>query len=113
MNTIEQKEAGKNMLEAIRIGVCKYLVNEEFSMLWANDAFYAMCGYNEEEFHTLFHDSAAAFFHNVPEEFEKLNNVIKHALQSHGQQEEDLCHSSVKGWRLVGAHDRNLCRGTD
>lgn len=96
MNTIEQKEAGKNMLEAIRIGVCKYLVNEEFSMLWANDAFYAMCGYNEEEFHTLFHDSAAAFFHNVPEEFEKLNNVIKHALQSHGQQAEGLCHLPSK-----------------
>ena len=53
MNTQIWKEDTENQLGAMRIGVCKYLLNEEFSTLWANDTFYTMCGYSEEEYHIL------------------------------------------------------------
>ena len=76
MNTELWKEDTENRLGAMRIGVCKYLLNEEFSTLWANDTFYAMCGYSEEEYHSVFHDSATLYFQQAPKEFEKLKDCL-------------------------------------
>ena len=95
MNTQIWKEDTENQLGAMRIGVCKYLLNEEFSTLWANDTFYTMCGYSEEEYHILFHDSATLFVQQTPKDFEKLKEIVEHAYRNKSQQYECFCRLPV------------------
>ena len=104
MNTQIWKEDTENQLGAMRIGVCKYLLNEEFSTLWANDMFYTMCGYSEEEYHILFHDSATLFFQQTPKDFEKLKEIVEHAYRNRSQQYECFCRLPVKGGSCLRIH---------
>lgn len=104
MNTQIWKEDTENQLGAMRIGVCKYLLNEEFSTLWANDTFYTMCGYSEEEYHILFHDSATLFFQQTPKDFEKLKEIVEHAYRNKSQQYECFCRLPVKGGSCLRIH---------
>lgn len=104
MITEMQNKDNGNLLGTMRIGVCKYLLNEEISTLWANDTFYEMCGYSEEEYHTRFQDSAAAFFQLIPEEFEKLKKIVEQAYHSGNCQYESFCHIPVKDEGALSIH---------
>ncbi len=91
MNTQIWKEDTENQLGAMRIGVCKYLLN-------------AMCGYSEEEYHILFHDSATLFFQQTPKDFEKLKEIVEHAYRNKSQQYECFCRLPVKGGSCLRIH---------
>ena len=63
-----------------------------------------MCGYSEEEYHILFHDSATLFFQQTPKDFEKLKEIVEHAYRNRSQQYECFCRLPVKGGSCLRIH---------
>ena len=49
-NTMNNENTSEFMLKAMDVGVSKHQLDESFSFLWGNEAFYRLLGYTEEEF---------------------------------------------------------------
>ena len=54
--------------------VSKHLLDEHFTLLWANDFYYDMIGYPKEEYEALFHNKPDLYFKGY-EESKKFKGV--------------------------------------
>lgn len=60
--------------------VSKHLLDEHFTLLWANDFYYDMIGYSKDEYETLFHNKPDLYFKGYDEAWNILSDNIYGAL---------------------------------
>ena len=53
--------------------VSKHLLDEHFTLLWANDFYYDMIGYPKEEYEALFHNKPDLYFKGYDEAWKPLS----------------------------------------
>ena len=52
------------LMNMLRVSVSKHLLNEHFSLVWANDFYYELIGYTKEEYEILYHNQCDSYYSN-------------------------------------------------
>lgn len=68
------------LMRLLSVSVSKHLLDEHFTLIWANSFFYDLIGYSQEEFNTRFHNRPDEYFYNNPEGFQLLVESVMGAL---------------------------------
>ena len=75
------------LMNMLRVSVSKHLLNEHFSLVWANDFYYELIGYTKEEYEILYHNQCDSYYSNDElgihdeEDWERLGGVVTKALE--------------------------------
>lgn len=69
---IEQNAEYSMLMNLSRLSVSKHLLDEHFTLIWANDYYYEMIGYPKKEYERLFQNRPDKFFEDTPEEWRQL-----------------------------------------
>ena len=64
------------------VSVSKHLLDEHFTLLWANDFYYDMIGYPKDDYETLFHNRPDLYYKQYPELWEALGQKVYEAIEN-------------------------------
>lgn len=82
--TLEKQAAAdyeySTLMRLLNVSVSKHLLDEHFTLVWANGFFYDLIGYAQAEFRARFHNRPDEYFYNNPEGFHLLVASVKDAL---------------------------------
>lgn len=66
------------LMNALDVSVSKHLLDEHYTVVWANNRYYEMFGYTKEEYESLFHNQCDLFYKENPDDWNELvNHVVK------------------------------------
>lgn len=104
------------LMTSLRVSVSKHLLNDSFTVIWANDFYYEMTGYTKEEYDTIFHSNCAEYFANDMDEYQKISDAVMNALNNHESGYDQICRMPQKGggyiWiRFVGTFTEEVYEG--
>lgn len=71
------------LMNMLRVSVSKHLLNDHFTLVWANDYYYDLIGYPKEEYEALFHNRPDLYYANLPEVWSTLGEEVMKALDEH------------------------------
>lgn len=69
------------LMNMLHVSVSKHLLDDHFTLVWANDFYYEMIGYQKEEYETLYHNRPDLYYQGDPEAWKKLGETVIGALQ--------------------------------
>lgn len=93
----EQTVYDYNMLmSAMNVSVSKHLMDENFTVVWANDYFYSQTLYTKQEYEAIYHNSCRKYFAQYPEEYEKMAMAVEQALLKGKSGYECICRMPLK-----------------
>lgn len=92
MNAVTDYSA---LIDGAGINVCKLLLDDELTILWANDNFYISSGFGKDEYQTLF-PSIKAYYAGHGEEFHKIKNAFAAASKKAGRRAKVDCRRPLK-----------------
>ena len=78
------------MISLLKVSVSKHLLDEHFTLTWANGFFFDLIGYSQSEFETCFHNHPDEYFHNNPEGYQCLAESVRDALNK-GEKGNTVC----------------------
>ncbi|MFR6328581.1 MAG: PAS domain S-box protein [Eisenbergiella sp.] len=52
------------LMNMLHVSVSKHLLNEQFSLVWANDFYYELIGYTKEEYEAVYHNQCNSSYSN-------------------------------------------------
>lgn len=81
------------------VSVSKHLLDEHFTVLWANDFYYDLIGYQKEEYEALFHNRPDLYFkaHNAEDRWKMLGQKVYDAIANNTNGYEIVIQMPVKG----------------
>lgn len=88
------------------VSVSKHLLDEHFTLLWANDFYYDMIGYSKEEYEARFHNKPDLFFADNKDSWETLNQKVFETLQNNSAGYESVIRMPTKNgdrWTKIAA----------
>lgn len=96
------------LMNAVNVSVSKHLIDEHFTVVWANDRFYEMFGYTREEYQTLFQNQCDLFYRDNPQDWDELVHFISKEIERGASRYEYVCRirhrDGRKLWiKMVGA----------
>lgn len=71
------------LMRLLGVSVSKHLLDEHFTVIWANDFYYRLIGWEKEDYETTFHNQCDLYYREDPEEWERLCNTVMAALNNH------------------------------
>lgn len=71
----------ETLMNALHVSVFKCLLNEEFTAIWCNNYFFESTGYTKEEYISIYHYSIGNYFSCMPDEYEKIKQIVMDTLQ--------------------------------
>ena len=75
------------LMRLLSVSVSKHLLDEHFTLIWANSFFMTFIGYSQEEFNTRFHNRPDEYFYNNPEGFQLLAKSVMCAPCQRGKRQ--------------------------
>ncbi|EFL85490.1 diguanylate cyclase (GGDEF) domain-containing protein [Desulfovibrio sp. 3_1_syn3] len=85
-NSVSQSNEYNMLMNLSRLSVSKHLVDEHFTLVWANAYYYELIGYPKEEYERLFENRPDKFYQNDPENWKILAAKVKDAIAKGGYQ---------------------------
>lgn len=85
------------LMSSLRVAVSKHLLDEHFTVIWANDFYYEKIGYTEQEYAELFHHRVTEYFRDDPETLAEITKVVRTALENGSREYSFVCKMHVKG----------------
>lgn len=79
------------------VSVSKHLLDEHFTLLWANDFYYDLIGYPKEEYEALFHNRPDLYFKGHEEAWNFLGQKVYDAIANNSYGYEAIMKMPVKG----------------
>ena len=65
------------LMSLMGVSVSKHLLDEHFTLLWANDFYYDLIGYPKEEYENLFHNQPDLYFKYMKRTRQNSNNITR------------------------------------
>lgn len=102
------------LMSSLNIGVSKHLLDEDFSVVWANNYFYEITGYTRTEYDAKYQGSCKLYFEGYPEEYKQISDAVANALKKGEAGYDAICQMPRKDgskiWiRFVGTFtDENI-----
>ena len=116
-SALSQLDQEYNMLmSSLRVSVSKHLMDEYFTVIWANDYFYERTLYTKEEYEAIYENRCSDYFRQAPEEYAKFESAILKAIKNGDQGYESICRMPQKGgssiWiRIIGTFTNEIING--
>lgn len=92
------------LMSSLHVSVSKHLLDEHFTVIWANDFYYEKIGYPKEEYERLFHNHVDEYFRDAPELLEPIVAVVMKALNGAERRYETVCRMPQKGGSHMWTH---------
>ena len=64
------------LMSSLHVSVGKHMLNDDFTVIWANDYFYEMTGYSRREYEATFHNSVMEYYKNDMDEYAKIGEKL-------------------------------------
>ena len=64
------------LMDMLHVSVSKHLLDEHFTMVWANDFYYELIGYPKDEYEALFHNRPDIYYRDDQDEWNKLGAIV-------------------------------------
>lgn len=120
-----RSQLGKNFVEddeynllmtSMRVSVSKHLLDDHFTVVWANDFYYDLIGYPKEEYEAVFHNQCDLFFRSNTNDWEGIVAAAMGALKAGEPRYEHITRMRHKDghmmWvRLVGTYTEDVVDG--
>jgi two-component system sensor histidine kinase/response regulator len=71
------------LMRLLGVSVSKHLLDEHFTLVWANDFYYQLIGWSKDEYEAAFHNRPDLYYTNDREEWELLTETVMGALAEH------------------------------
>lgn len=68
------------LMRLLGVSVSKHLLDEHFTLVWANEFYYEFTGWSKEEYETTFHNRPDLYYKKDPKEWQELTNVVYNAI---------------------------------
>ena len=68
------------LMNMLQVSVSKHLLDEHFTLVWANDYYYDLIGYPKEEYEARFHNRPDLYYTDYPEDWRLLGEAVRKAL---------------------------------
>lgn len=78
------------LMRLLGVSVSKHLIDEHFTVIWANEFYYQTIGWKKEEYEEVFHNRPDLYYAQDPEEWDRLVTTVVTAL-----------HNKENGYKLV------------
>ncbi|WP_295579390.1 response regulator [uncultured Oscillibacter sp.] len=72
------------LMHLLGVSVSKHLLDEHFTLIWANEYYYEFTGWTKEEYESTFHNRPDLYYKDDPKEWQELTDAVLGAL-SKGQ----------------------------
>lgn len=104
------------LMSSLHISVSKHLLNQDFTVIWANSYFYEMTGYSEDEYNQKYHGNCRMYFEGFPKEYEKISQAVMNAIENNEDSYDEICKMPKKDgtsiWiRFVGTFTNEMING--
>lgn len=70
------------LMSLLNVSVSKHLLDEHYTLIWANERYYDLFGWPKEEYEATFHNQCSRYYVNEQEEWNKLSEIVMQALQN-------------------------------
>lgn len=68
------------LMRLLGVSVSKHLLDEHFTLVWANNYYYEFTGWPKEEYEEKFHNRPDLYYQNDPKEWKELADTVTQAL---------------------------------
>ena len=68
------------LMRLLGVSVSKHLLDEHFTLIWANEFYYELIGWPKAEYEAEFHNRPDLYYQTDPEEWQKLSETVLQAL---------------------------------
>ena len=68
------------LMHLLGVSVSKHLLDEHFTLIWANEFYYELIGWPKDEYEAVFHNRPDLYCRDEPEEWQKLSDTVLQAL---------------------------------
>lgn len=104
------------LMSSLHVSVSKHLLDEHFTVIWANDFYYEKTGYSKEEYEAIYHNHVSEYYRNDPEIYAQIGATISAALEKGEPRYECACRMPQKGgsymWiKVVGTFTQETING--
>lgn len=89
------------LMTSLDASVSKHLLDEHFTVVWANDRYYEMFGYTKEEYETLYHNQCDLFFKNYRHFWDDLVDYVGRNFSPQSKKYEYICRMPHKSGKLL------------
>ena len=70
------------LMGLLGVSVSKHLLDEHFTVIWANDFYYQLIGWTKEEYEAKFHNHCDLYYKTDPDDWNILVNTVTKALET-------------------------------
>lgn len=104
------------LMSSMNVSVSKHLMDEYFTVIWANDYFYERTLYTKEEYEAIYRNRCSDYFKQDLVEFTKFKRAIETAIENGDPGYECICKMPQKGggyiWiKITGRFTEETCNG--
>ena len=69
------------LMKLLGVSVSKHLLDEHFTLIWANEFYYEFTGWSKEEYEAVFHNRPDLYYKDDPKEWKELTDAVLGALK--------------------------------
>lgn len=73
----------QTLMRLLGVSVSKHLLDEHFTLVWANEFYYQLIGWPKEEYEATFHNRPDLYYQSDPEEWNRLIETVVKAVSNH------------------------------
>lgn len=70
------------LMRLLGVSVSKHLLDEHYTLVWANDFYYQLIGWPKEEYEAVYHNRPDLYYQNNQEEWKQLTQAVTKALEA-------------------------------
>lgn len=85
------------LMNLLGVSVSKHLIDDHFTLLWANDFYYKLIGYPKEEYERLFHNLPDLYFAGYENAWNTLGAYVYDAMEKKANGYEAVLQMPTKG----------------
>lgn len=74
---VQMKNEQEMLMQSMKVSVSRHMVDEHFTVVWANEFYYRLIGYSKEEYEALFHNHCDEYFRGNEESWYKIHEKIR------------------------------------
>lgn len=82
MSEVEKKDYEyTTLMNMLHVSVSKHLLDEHFTLVWANPFYYDLIGYTREEYERLYQNLCDRYYAGDPEEWRRIGAVVTKTME--------------------------------
>ena len=97
----KSEEEYKLLMNSLGVSVSKHLLDDHFTLVWANDIYYKLIGYPKPEYEALFRNQCDRYFADNKESWESIVKQVTEAVEKGQNHFTEYCRMGVKGGGMI------------